>query len=84
MTDKDKSKPVTLADYIPPAPALKSKRSTASKRDSEKLDALAREVRDEESTEPKRKGRKLGKKKSNVWTIVFYCVALIVLLKFLD
>lgn len=83
MTDNDKPKPVTLADYIPPEPAAKPKRSAASKRDRDRLDALDREVRGDDAQGSKPTRRKSGKKKSNFWTIVFYCVALVIVLKFI-
>lgn len=84
MTDKDKPKPVTLADYIPPDPMPKSKGSAASKRDLDRLDALEREVRSDGATKAKRSGRKSGKKKSNFWTVVLYSVALVILLIIID
>ncbi|MGJ8560853.1 MAG: hypothetical protein ACSHX3_11505 [Litorimonas sp.] len=86
MTDNEKPKPVTLADYIPPErkPVPKSKRASATKRDRERLDALDREVRDEDPKARKQTGRKSRKKKSNVWTIVFYAVVLVIVLKVID
>lgn len=87
MTEKNETdkKPVTLADYIPPEPpAPKRKKSAPSRRDRDRLDALDREVRDDDAQETKPARRKSGKKKSNVWTIVFYCVVLVIILKVLD
>lgn len=80
MTDKDKPKPVTLADYIPPEPAPQAKRSTVSKRDRERLDALDRDVREEKPTRKKRPKKKVRNKKSNTkGTIIFWIIVIILL-----
>lgn len=88
VTEKNETnkKPVTLADYIPPVrePVAKPKRSAPSKRDRDRLGALDREVRDDDAQETKPARRTSGKKKPNVWTIVFYCVVLVIILKVLD
>jgi hypothetical protein len=84
LSDKDKSKPVTLADYIPPEPAPASKRSTTSKRNRDRLDALDREVRDDDAQRTKSARRYSGKKKPNLGTIFFYGVLLVIILLFID
>ena len=79
MSENDKSKPVTLADYIPPEPAPESTRSTTSKRNRDRLDALDREVQEDDAQRTKSARRKSGKKKTNLWTIIFYCVLLVII-----
>jgi hypothetical protein len=83
LSEKDKSKPVTLADYIPPEPAPKPTRPATSKRDRDRLDKLDREMRDDaQSEQPAR--RKSGKKKSNLGKVVFYCILLVIIFKIVD
>lgn len=80
MSENEKSKPVTLADYIPPEPAPESTRSTTSKRNRDRLDALDREIQDDDGAQrTKSARRKPEKKKTNLWTIIFYCVLLVII-----
>ncbi|GHA95662.1 hypothetical protein GCM10009069_18370 [Algimonas arctica] len=83
MTDKKPSKPVTFEDYIPseptPKPRPKSGRWDLSKQDRERLDELDRSANDEAKNSDVK-----PKKKSNVKTIIFYIILLIIILKIID
>ncbi|MGB6319547.1 MAG: DUF3040 domain-containing protein [Litorimonas sp.] len=62
MSEGDKDKPVTLADYIPPATkeSRKAARDALSREDRERLEALERAVRE---TEPDAVARSKGKRR---------------------
>lgn len=77
MTDKKPSKPVTLADYIPPEPAPQrtpKPRRTLSKHNRERLDDLDKSIR-EDGDKPKSK----KKSKPSLWTTIFWIAVLIVI-----
>lgn len=85
MTDEDDDKPVTLADYIPPAPppekVRREKRSQLSEEDRRRLDALERETRDFDDDDGRHPRKR---KKSKFWTIVIWIGIIIMIAKLLD
>lgn len=84
MTEKKPSKPVTLADYIPPEPdPAPSPRRVTSQRDRERLDALDLSVRDD-AANSKAPSKKRSKKKPSFWTMVFWIVMIVVIANIVD
>lgn len=67
--DKDDDKPVTLADYIPPAsvPDRAERRKALTKGDRERLDALERAVRETEPDAVRRSRKTQRERDHSEW-----------------
>lgn len=91
MNNQDDNKPVTLEDYIPPAPKPKRASRRLTRKDRDRLDALERSVKDPDDR--KRSNHKKRRKKdgwkqppsrrsSGMMKLVFWALVILFIVAF--